>query len=155
MSKSQKTKTIKSIKVSIQNNDDTKVKVDFAGGSFTPDEFTAMFMAILESYTVGLLETNTNEAVFNHFNRVFGIFLNKILPEEEIYKKSAAHRKYKRNVDKILSRKLTPEEQRETEDNRFAAYLLARDILINDAHLDEESVDLLLNKRLNNIEKIN
>lgn len=152
MSKSQK---IKSIKVSIQNNDDTKVKVDFTGGSFTPDEFTAMFMAILESYTVGLLETNTNEAVFNHFNRVFGIFLNKILPEEEIYKKSSAHRKYKRNVDKILSRKLTPEEQKETEDNRLAAYLLARDILINDAHLDEESVDLLLNKRLNNIEKIN
>lgn len=152
MAKSQK---LKAIKVSIRNGDDTKVKTEFIGGRFTPEEFTAMFMAVLESYTVGLLETNTNEAVFNHFNSVFGIFLRKLLPEKEIYEHSEAHHKYKEDVDAIFNKPVTEEDKKETEGARLAAYLLARDILIKDAHIDEESVDVLLNKRLNNIEKVN
>ena len=69
------------------NPEEPKVRVTFSKKPFTPEQFTHIFMGILESYTVALLETNTNEQVFEHFNNAFGIFLNKLLPADEIYEK--------------------------------------------------------------------
>ena len=138
----------KAIRVAIRNGDFTKVKVNFFNGSFTPEEFTAIFMALLESYTLGLKTTNTNEQIFDHFNRVFGIFLNKLVPPEEHYKLSKEHKEFKEAVDATLGRPETEEDKKETEDVRFASYLLARDILIKDAGFTEETADMLLNKRL-------
>lgn len=152
--KSQKNKKykIKSIKVSIKNGDDTKVKVEFHGGAFKPDEFTSMIMALLESYTAGLLETNSKEAIFEHFNNVFGIYLRKLVPEQKVYQLSPSHADFHKVVEGTLEQPLTEEIKKENEDNRLAAFLLAREILIEDAGLDETSADILLNKRLNNFE---
>ena len=97
-------KNEKVIRVALRNNDDTKVKVDFHGGVFSPEEFTSLWMAVLETYTVGLLEKNPRDKIFDHFNNVFGIFLNKLVPEKEHYKLSEAHKKYKKDVDKILKK---------------------------------------------------
>lgn len=145
----------KIIKVSLKENDDTKVKVDFYGGAFTPTQFTSLFMAVLETYTLGLLKTNTPENIFKHFNSVFGIYLNKLVPEEDHYKLSKSHKKFKKTADEILSKPLTKEDLKENEDNRFAAYLLCRDILIKDIGLTEDAADVLLNKRLNLATKLN
>ena len=147
MSKSQN--RTKVIKVSLKNNDDTQVKVEFHGGAFTPEQFTSLFMAVLESYTVGLLETNTPEDIFRHFNNAFGIFLNKLVPEKTHYELSDSHKAYKDLADNVLGQELTAEVKKDTEDNRLAAYLLARDILTKEMGLTEDSADVLLNKRLN------
>ena len=138
----------KVIRVALRNGDDTKVKVDFHGGVFTPEEFTSLIMAVLETYTVGLLEKNSREAVFNHFNNVFGIFLNKIVPEKDHYKLSKSHKKYKKDVDKILNRPETAEDKKYSEDVKFAAYLLAGDILQKELGMTADSANLILNKRL-------
>ena len=71
----------KCIKATLRNNDFTKVKVEFSNGYWTPEQFTCVFMAILESYTLGLLQTNEREDVYKHFNNAFGTFLAKILSE--------------------------------------------------------------------------
>ena len=141
-------KNEKVIRVAIRNGDDTKVKVDFHGGVFTPEEFTSLLMAVLETYTVGLLEKNSKEAVFNHFNNVFGIFLNKIVPEKEHYKLSKPHKDYKKDVDKILKRPLTEKDKKYSEDVKFAAYLLAGDILQKELGMTADSANLILNRRL-------
>lgn len=141
-------KNEKVIRAALRNGDDTKVKVDFRGGVFTPEEFTSIFMAILETYTAGLVKNNSREAVFEHFNRVFGIFLNKIVPEKEHYELSESHKKLKEVVDNTLGREETEEDKKATEDNKFAAYLLCRDILTKEVGLTEESADVILNKRL-------
>ena len=112
-------------------------------------------MGMVEAYTDGLLVNNSKEDVYQHFNNAFGIFLNKLLPEEKIYEVSKAHKEFKENADEILLAPETEESKKETEDNRFAAYLLARDILVKDLKLTEESADLLLNKRLGTISKLN
>ena len=138
----------KVIRVALRNGDDTKVKVDFHGGVFSPEEFTSLIMAVLETYTVGLLEKNSREAVFNHFNNVFGIFLNKIVPESDHYKLSKPHKKYKKKVDDTLGRPLTDEDKKYSEDVRFAAYLLAGDILQKELGMTEESANIILNRRL-------
>lgn len=142
-------KNEKVIRVALRNNDDTKVKVDFHGGIFTPQEFTSIFMAVLETYTVGLLEKNAKEDVFNYFNNTFGIFLNKIVPQKEHYELSAIHKEFKEGADAILGRPETEEDKKYTEDVRFAAYLLAGDILQKDVGMTPETANLLLNKRLN------
>lgn len=141
-------KNEKVIRAAIRNGDDTKVKVDFHGGVFSPEEFTSLFMAILETYTKGLLEVNTNEQVFNHFNRCFGIFLNKIVPAEKHYELSKDHKEFKEAVDSTIGRKETEKDKLDTETNRLAAYILAKDILMEDAKMTEETVDLLLNRRM-------
>ena len=141
-------KNEKVIRVAIKNGDDTKVKVDFHGGVFTPEEFTSLWMAVLETYTVGLLEKNKREDIFNHFNNVFGIFLNKLVPEKEHYELSKAHKEYKKNVDKTLGRPETEEDKKYSEDVKFAAYLLAGDILQKEVGMTEETANMLLNKRL-------
>ena len=125
-----------------------RVKLTFSKKPFTPEQFTQIFMGILESYTVSLLETNTNEQVYEHFNNVFGIYLSKLLPADKIYEKSDAHAAFKETVDKTLGQENTEEVQKETEDNRMAAYILCRDILVNEIGLTEESADLILNRRL-------
>lgn len=141
-------KNEKVIRVALRNGDDTKVKVDFHGGVFTPEEFTSLWMAVLETYTVGLLEKNSKEKVFDHFNNVFGIFLNKIVPESEHYKLSKNHKKFKKNMDKILSRPETEEDKKWTEDVKFAAYLLAGDILQKELGMTADSANMILNRRL-------
>lgn len=144
----------KVIRVAIRNGDDTKVKVDFHGGVFTPAEFTSLWMAVLETYTKGLLEKNSREDIFKHFNKVFGIFLNKLVPEKEHYKLSKAHKEFKKGVDKTLGRKETEEDQKYSEDVKLAAYILAGDILQKEVGMTEETVEILLNKRLNLIEPV-
>lgn len=141
-------KNEKVIRVALRNGDDTKVKVDFHGGVFSPEEFTSMFMAVLETYTVGLLEKNSREAVFKHFNRVFGIFLNKIVPEKDHYKLSKEHKEFKKHVDATLGRAETEEDKKYSEDVRMAAYLLAGDILTKEVGMTPETADMLLNSRL-------
>lgn len=138
----------KCIKATLRNNDFTKVKVEFSNGYWTPEQFTCVFMAILESYTLGLLETNKREDVYKHFNNAFGTFLAKILSEEEIYKVSDKHKELKDVVDNTLSREETEEDKKATEDNRFAAYLLCLDILTKEVGLTEDSANTLLAKRL-------
>lgn len=146
--KTKLSKTTKAIRVQLKDGDDTKVKVSFSGGAFTPAEFTSIFMAVLEEYTKGLLEKNTNEQVYEHWNNVFGIFLHKIVPQNIIYEKDASHKEFKKHIDETLGRKLTKEDVLETESNRVAAYILLRDILTNDLKLDEHSADVLINKKL-------
>lgn len=138
------------IKVYLDDNDsnEPKVKTVFSKKPFSPEQFTQIFMGILESYTVSLLETNSNEQVFEHFNNIFGIFLNKLLPADKIYEKSESHKAFKDAVDETLGAENTEEVQRETEDNRLAAYILCRDVLVNEIGLTEESADLILNRRL-------
>lgn len=145
-------KNEKYMRVALRNGDFTKVKTTFSKEPFTPEEFTCLIMALLESYTERLLVNNDRKAVYEHFNNAFGIFLNKVLPEEDIYKVSEAHKEFKENADKILDRPLSLEEAKEDETNRMAAYLLAGDILQKELGLDRESVDLILNKRLNLIQ---
>lgn len=146
---------MKSIKASIRTKDADTVRVDFRGGTLTPVEFTSIFMAILEDYTVGLLKVNKAEDVFKHFNSVFGIFLSKILPEKERYELSSSHKEFKEAVDATLGRELTEDDKKDNEDVRFSAYLLCRDILTKEVGLSEESADVILNKRLNLAEKLN
>ena len=81
----------KVIRIALRTSDVDKVKIDFHGGIFTPEEFTSLFMGVLETYTVGLMKTNSKEAVFNHWNNVFGIFLNKIVPEHCTDIRHSAH----------------------------------------------------------------
>ena len=138
----------KSILAVIKPGKESHVKVKFKGDFFTPEEFTSIFMAILEDYTMSLLQTNSKEAVFEHFNNVFGIFLNKLVPEDEHYSLSKSHKKFKKVVDSTLSQENTPEVQKSTEDNRFAAYLLCRDILTHEIGLTDEAAYTLLRKRL-------
>ena len=138
-------KNEKVIRVALRNGDDTKVKVDFHGGVFSPEEFTSLWMAVLETYTVGLLEKNSKEKVFEHWNNTFGIFLNKLVPIKEHYDLSKEHKKYKENVDNIFSK---PEDPKYTEDVKFAAYLLTGDILQKELGMTAESANMILNRRL-------
>lgn len=137
----------KKMKVSMKNGDDTKVKVTFQGDMLTPDEFTSLYMALLESYTESLLQKNDRKSVYEHWNRVFGIFLNKILTKEEIYNTSSEHKDFAEIVNSTLGQPETEEVKYATEDNKLAAMLLARDIMI-EAGLTEDTVDALLNKKM-------
>lgn len=141
-------KNEKVIRVALRNGDDTKVKVDFHGGVFSPEEFTSLWMAVLETYTVGLLEKNSKEKVFEHWNNTLGIFLNKIVPESDHYKLSKPHKEYKKKVDKILNRPETDEDKKWTEDVKFAAYLLTGDILQKELGMTAESANIIINRRL-------
>ena len=130
------------------NPDEPKVRTVFSKKPFSPEQFTHTFMGLLEAYTASLLENNSAEQIFEHFNNVFGIFLNKLLPADKIYEKSESHKEFKDIVDKTLGREDSEELRKEAEDNKLAAYLLCRDILIKEIGLTEESADLILNRRL-------
>lgn len=135
------------IRAALKTNDVTQVKVSFSKEPFTPEEFTSVFMAILETYTEALLHNNPREAVFTHFNNVFGIFLNKIISPEKHYEMSEAHKAFKEHADKTLTEDSLSVKM-ENEENRLAAYILTRDILCKEVGLTEEAADLILNKRL-------
>ena len=142
---SQSKKSVKAIRVAIRNGDDTKVKIRFSGGMFTPEEFTSVFMGVLEEYTTGMIAANgegSEKAVYDRWNRVFGIFLSKILPESEIYERDPAHKELKEIADATLAGgEADPAD-------RIAAMLLCRDILTEEVGMDEASADLILNRRL-------
>ena len=147
-------KNEKFMRVALVNGDFTKVRTSFSKTPFTPEEFTCLIMSLLETYTESLLVKNSREAVYEHFNNAFGIFLNKILSEDEIYAKSKKHQEFKEIADNTLGKPLTSSDAKENDSNRLAAYLLASDILANELGLDKESVDLLLNRRLKLTEKV-
>ena len=144
-----KKKASKAIRVSIKDSDVTKVRVSFTGdGMFTVEEFTALFMGVLEEYTKGMIKANQPDGegkVYDHWNRVFGIFLSKILPEKRIYDRDQAHKELKELAEDTLSQ---PEDAKENAANRLAAYTLARDILTEEVGMTGESADLILNRRL-------
>lgn len=138
-------KNVKAISVAIRNGDDTKVKVRFQGEMFTPEEFTSVFMGVLEEYTKGMIAANgegSEKAIYDHWNRVFGIFLSKIVPEDVIYERDPAHKELKERADATLvGGEADPAD-------RMAAMLLCRDILTKEVGMDEASADLILNRRL-------
>lgn len=154
MSNSQKFTSTRYIKAFLDdtNPSQPRVKLNLSKKPFSPEQFTHIFMGILESYTASLLESNSNEAVYDHFNNAFGIFLSKLLPQDKIYERSEPHKALKEVTDKTLALPNTEEVKRETDENRLAAYLLARDILVTDAHMTEESADYLLGSRLGLVE---
>lgn len=135
----------KAIRVAIKDGDDTKVKVSFFGGVFTPQEFTAVFMAVLEAYTEGLLQTNARVDVYDHWNSAFGMFLRKILPEESVYERDDAHRRVKEEVDATLGAEF---DEKDSARIRAAAYMLAEDVLVHQAGMTPESAQYMLNVRM-------
>lgn len=122
-----------------------RTKVVFSKDPFTPAQFTPLVMGVLEAYAEQLLTNNDPESVYQHFNNAFGTFLRKLVPEDYVYEHSDAHKAFKKHADGALNQ---PEDRRDTEENRLAAYLLARDILTEEAHFSEETADLILNRRL-------
>lgn len=126
-----------------------RTKVVFSKDPFTPAQFTPLVMGVLEAYAEQLLTTNTPEDVYQHFNNAFGTFLRKLVPEDYIYEHSKEHKAFKEHTDSALTQ---PEDRKDTEENRLAAYLLARDILTEEAHFSEETADLILNRRLGILE---
>lgn len=123
----------------------SEVQCLFSKKPFSSEQFFSLIMGVLEAYAEQLLTTNTKEDVYNNFNHAFGIFLNKLVPSDYIYEHSEEHKKFKEHVDATLAQ---PEDAKNTEDNRFAAYLLCHDILTREIGLDHDSANLLLNKRL-------
>ena len=124
---------------------ETQVKCVFSKTPFTATEFIPLVMGVMEAYAQELLASNTPEAVYDNFNSAFGIFLSKLVPESYIYEHSKEHKEFKERVDATLGRE---EDVKNTEDNRFAAYLLSYDILTKECGMDPDSANLLLNKRL-------
>lgn len=134
----------------VSNPDDpadivSQTKVEFSKNPISPEQFTPLFMGVAEAYAEQLLTTNSPEAVYQHFNNAFGIFLRKLVPEDYVYENSEEHKAFKERVSATLG---TEEDVRDTEENRLAAYLLAKDILTHEVGLTEESADLILNRRL-------
>lgn len=123
----------------------SQTKVEFSKNPISPDQFTPLFMGVAEAYAEQLLTNNDPVAVYQHFNNAFGIFLRKLVPEDYIYDNSEEHKAFKEHTDSTLGAEF---DQKDTEENRLAAYLLAKDILTHEVGLTEESADLILNKRL-------
>lgn len=123
----------------------SEVQCLFSKKPFTSEQFFSLMMGVMEAYAETLLTSNTPESVYDNFNHVFGIFLSKLVPADYIYEHSEEHKKFKEHVDDTLAK---PEDVKDTEDNRFAAYLLCFDILTKEIGLDHDSANLLLNKRL-------
>jgi hypothetical protein len=142
-------KHYKSISAKILNKDDiNRVEVKFSGdGAYTPEEFTSLFMAILDTYTEALLQTNERKQVYEYWNNVLGTFLGRIIPANEIYETSEDHKKLKEVVDKTLKTKPTKKNEKKTTENRLAAMVLAKELML-EAGLTEETVDMMLSKKI-------
>lgn len=142
-------KHYKSISAKILNKDDiNRVEVKFSGdGAYTPEEFTSLFMAILDTYTEALLQTNERKQVYEYWNNVLGTFLGRIIPANEIYETSDDHKKLKEVVDKTLKTKPTKKNEKKTIENRLAAMVLAKELML-EAGLTEETVDMMLSKKI-------
>jgi hypothetical protein len=149
-SKAKYTHYFKAFLAEVKNPDNptdvvSQTKVEFSKNPIAPDQFTPLFMGVAEAYAEQLLTNNSAEAVYQHFNNAFGIFLRKLVPEETVYEMSEEHKAFKEHTDNTLAQ---PYDERDTEENRLAAYLLAKDILTHEVGLTEASADLILNKRL-------
>lgn len=124
---------------------ESQVQCLFSKKPFTAEQFISLVMGVLEAYAEQLLTNNTPEAVYENFNHAFGIFLSKIVPQDYIYEHSEEHKKFKEHVEDTLGQ---AEDIKDTEDNRFAAYLLCHDILTKECGMDSDSANLILNRRL-------
>lgn len=125
------------------------VRCVFSKKPFTSEQFMSLIMGVMEAYAEQLLTSNTPEAVYENFNSAFGVFLAKLVPEDYIYEHSEEHKKFKEHVDATLAQ---PADVKDTDDNRFAAYLLCHDILTKEIGLDPDSANLILNRRLGTLE---
>ena len=124
---------------------ESHVQCLFSKKPFTSEQFISLVMGVMEAYAQQLLTTNTPEAVYENFNYAFGTFLRKLVPAEYIYEHSEEHKAFKEHVDATLAQ---PEDVKDTEDNKLAAYLLCHDILTKECGMDYDSANLILNKRL-------
>jgi len=143
---SRKKAELKGIQVTLKSNKVDEVKIRFIGDMFTPEEFTSIFMGVLEAYTIGLIEKNNKEVVHDHWNAVFGKFLTRIVPEKTVLENSEAHKNLKEAVEATLAKEDDLLTARNNEVNRVAAMVLAKEILL-EAGLEEKSVDVILNKK--------
>ncbi len=135
------------INVTIKTDDVDKVKIKFIGAMFTPEEFTSIFMGVLEAYSISLIEKNGKLPVHEHWNAVFGKFLKRILPDKQVFEDSEAHKNAKEAIDASLGKEDDLLTARNNETNRIAAMVLAKEILL-EAGLEEKSVDVLINKKI-------
>lgn len=124
---------------------ESQVQCLFSKKPFTSEQFLSLMMGVMEAYAQQLLTSNTRENVYDNFNHAFGIFLSKLVPQDYIYQNSEVHKVFKEHVDATLAQ---PADVKDTEDNRFAAYLLCHDILTTELGLDSDSANLILNRRL-------
>lgn len=116
------------------------VRVEMDGQPFSAEEFTSLLMGLLETYTEGLLQKNDKKAVFDHWNSVFGKFLNKIYSNGEIYEVSEAHKQLKQTLE-------AEPNPAENHLNKVAAMVMARELLI-EAGVTEETADFLIQKKI-------
>ena len=116
------------------------VRLEMDGQPFSVEEFTSMLMGLLETYTEGLLQKNEKKHVFEHWNSVFGKFLNKIYPNGEIYEVSEAHKQLKDSLE-------APKDPAANHLNKVAAMVMARELLV-EAGVTEETADFLINKKI-------
>lgn len=130
---------------------ESQVQCLFSKKPFSSEQFMSLIMGVMEAYAEQLLTSNTPEAVYDNFNHAFGIFLSKIVPADYIYENSEEHKKFKEHVEATLGKEA---DVKDTDDNRFAAYLLCHDILTKEIGLDHDSANLILNRRLGTI-KVN
>lgn len=124
---------------------ESQVQCLFSKKPFSSEQFMSLIMGVMEAYAEQLLTSNTPEAVYDNFNHAFGIFLSKIVPADYIYENSEEHKKFKEHVEATLGKEA---DVKDTDDNRFAAYLLCHDILTKEIGLDHDSANLILNRRL-------
>ena len=124
---------------------ESQVQCLFSKKPFSSEQFMSLMMGVMEAYAEQLLTSNTREAVYDNFNHAFGIFLAKLVPQDYIYENSEEHKKFMEHVEQTLGQEA---DLKDTEDNRFAAYLLCHDILTKEVGLDHDSANLILNRRL-------
>ena len=126
-------------------NVESQVQCSFSAKPFSAEQFISRMMGELEAYAQTLLTNNEPEAVYENFNSAFGIFLSKLVPQDYIYEHSEEHKKFKEHVDNTLGQEA---DEKDTDANRLAAYMLCYDILTKEVGLEPASADLILNKRL-------
>lgn len=124
---------------------ESQVQCSFSSKPFTAEQFISLVMGVMEAYAQQLLVNNSPESVYDNFNNAFGIFLAKLVPESYIYEHSEEHKKFKEHVDTTLGGEA---DEKDTETNRMAAYMLCHDILTREVGLDADSANLILNRRL-------
>lgn len=130
---------------------ETHTRVEFSKKPYTSEQFFPIIMGICEAYAEQLLSTNARTAVYDAFNSAFGVFLRKLLTEKEIYERDKEHKAYKEKVDAVLDQ---PEDAKENDTNKMAAYLLVSEILSEDLGMDPDSINLILSKRLGTLKPI-
>lgn len=136
---------LKEVKNKETGNVESQVKCVFSEKPFSAEQFMSLMMGVMEAYAQQLLVDNTPENVYDNFNNAFGIFLAKLVPQEYIYEHSESHKAFKEHVDNTLGGE---EDVVDSASNKMAAYLLAHDILVKEVGLDEDSANLVLNRRL-------